>query len=105
MAKFNVSSGFPNLDGECHITGVAIIKYISNDLGKATNIENKGSGSDLHAKVTFAGVKKPFTIMAKKNASGDFHGNADDDKGAFKATEETWAATSTGEEAVAAKAY
>jgi hypothetical protein len=105
MAKFNVSSGHPTLVGECHITGVAITKYVSNDLGKATNIENNGSGSDLHAKVTFDGAKKAFTIMAKKNASGNFHGNADNDNGPFKATEETWAATSTGEEAVAAKAY
>jgi hypothetical protein len=55
--------------------------------------------------VTFDGAKKIFTIMAKKNASGNFHGNADNDNGPFKATEETWAATSTGEEAVAAKAY
>ena len=100
MSQFNTSSGFSDLDGYCDITGVAINTYHSNTLGDATNIDNKGSGSDLHTKVTFASAK-PFTIKAKKNTSGDFSGDADD-KGK---TEETWAATATGEPAAAAKAY
>lgn len=102
MAKFNTSSGFSDLDGECDITGVDITQYISTALGNATKIENKGSGSDLHAKVTFAGVTKPFTIKAKKNASGDFNGGADDDN---VKTEETWAATATGEPVAMGKGY
>jgi len=102
MGKFSTSSGFSDLDGNCEITGVDIDSYHSSTLNAdATGIKNHG-GSDLHATVTFPGVK-PYTIKAKKNASGDFKGDADDGKGKG---DETWAATATtGEPAAAAKGY
>lgn len=101
MSTYGTTSGHSDLNGSCEITGVAITEYKSKKLGKATKIENKGSGTHLHTIVSFPGLKKPYTIKATKNGLGNFDGNADDDE---VAAEETWAATATaGEPAAAAK--
>ena len=100
MSTYGTTSGHSDLNGSCEITGVKITEYKSKKLGKATKIENNGSGSDLLAFVTFPGHKKPFMIAATKNGLGNFDGNADDDAN----QEETWAATATaGKPAAAAK--
>jgi len=99
----NTSSGYSILDGTCVISGSNCTSYTSNDTtAGAATVENKAAeaGWLLHFKVTFANVSGHYTIKANSSPSG-YTGHAND---GMKRTDETWAATSTGEPAVKAKA-
>ncbi|SRR6266496_3319859 len=91
---YNTScSALPDLDGTMVMDGSstnAPSSYTSTAQGAGT-ITALG-GSNLHFKVTFVGVTKPYKINANSNASGDgYDGKADDND--LEAGEDDWTAT------------
>lgn len=108
---YTVTSGFADLDGTCEIdtSDNEITSYTSNNLGTATSIDPL-SGPGLHAKVTFTVVVGPgqenkYKYHIHASPSGTTYSGHAKDKDDDTGTEEPWAATATGEPAVAAKAY
>ncbi len=98
------TSGYSNLDGTCVISGSNCTSYTSNNTaaGNATvtNLPAE-SGWLLHFKVEFANLPGHYNIKANSDGAGGYSGKANDGK---KRTDENWAAASTGEPAVKAKA-
>jgi hypothetical protein len=105
--SYTVSCGFTDLSGTCEINSSNEVTSYSCSLGTPT-IEQLG-GTGLHCKLTFTVGTPPNqtteTYHIHANPSGTGYSGHAKDKDGFSDTEETWAATSTGEPAVAAKAY
>ena len=99
--SYTTTSGFPDLDGSCEISGNNVDSYYSNTKGPGTVTPLPGS-SLLKFKVSFAGVRRPYVIRADANPTGNgFIGTANDD--GPEEGDETWAATATKAEAAYGK--
>lgn len=102
MASYNVTSGFPDLNGSCEIDGDDCTSYTSNNLGAGT-VRNIGGPSTLMFQVNFPGPGNLYTIGANSNGSG-YSGEASNGGENVRDIDEPWAASAT-QPAVAAKGY
>ena len=98
--SYTTTSGFPDLDGSCEISGDNVTSYYSDTRGTGT-VRNLG-GTGLRFIVSFSGVPRPYVINATANGAGNgFDGNANDN--GPEEGEEEWAATATRAEAAYGK--
>jgi hypothetical protein len=98
IMTYSTTSGFADLNGSCEISNDDVISYTSDIRGAGT-VSPQG-GPNLHFKVSFAGVARPYVITANY-AGGGFSGRANN--GGPEEGEESWAATATAPEAAYAK--
>ncbi|MDX6406388.1 MAG: hypothetical protein QOH70_3843 [Blastocatellia bacterium] len=98
LTNFRTTSrpDFQDLDGFMSMDGNNVIGYTSKNAGPAEI--HMFDGPNLHFKVTFAHIKKPYIIKADGNVAGNgYVGNASEENAHKKAgTADTWTATDTG---------
>jgi hypothetical protein len=95
---------YTDLDGTMVMDGSntnAPTTYTSTARGAGT-ITPLG-GSNLHFKVSFAGVTKPYRINANSNAGNGYDGTANNND--LEAGEDAWTATAQQPEELTAAAY
>ena len=95
---YSTTSGFDDLIGSCEISNDVVISYTSDIRGAGT-VTPQG-GPNLHFKVSFADVARPYEIKANY-AGGGFSGRANN--GGPQEGDESWAATATAPEEAYAK--
>jgi hypothetical protein len=95
---------FQDLNGSMTMEGDTVTAYTSdNPKAGAATIEML-KGPNLHFKVTFANIRKPFQVKADDNVTGNgYTGNATEGQTKLHAhqspvgTEDNWTATDTGQ--------
>lgn len=96
---YSTTSGFADLNGSCEISNDVVISYTSDIRGAGT-VTPLG-GPNLHFKVSFSGVARPYVINANYVGGSGFSGTANNN--GPEEGEESWAATATAPEAAYAK--
>ncbi|MDX6559610.1 MAG: hypothetical protein QOF72_2659 [Blastocatellia bacterium] len=104
MALTNFKTSCPDfhdLEGFMSMDGNKVIGYISKNANAGPAEIHMFDGPNLHFKVTFAHIKKPYIIKADGNVAGNGYAGHASEENAHKkggeGTADTWTATDTGQ--------